>query len=257
MLASVYARAPHRRSVALLLFAAVLALESTHSGYQTCSSATCFPTAHNVADPTLDVYLLSTASCSVDGVPAEEGLENGTSVRSGSTTNISHGGRSSVVGQYCMFRGCSGPNCVTYEPENRNVSTISRKQYAPGGGLPTSIPLRNENTPPYLQIIDSDNAMTNGPVIWGADAQGTYTYKTNVITTATRCNITPTTHPEQSRSVNVMACKPEWFWDPNNSMYVRGPLENVKLNVPLGMEDVLEEALAAANSMTELGAMSR
>jgi hypothetical protein len=129
-----YARIPHRRFVTLLLLTAVLALESTHSGYQTCSSATCFPTAHNVADPTLDVALMSSAPCSFHGEAATESLESGTSLRAGPSTDIWHGASSSVVGQYCIFRDCSGPNCVVYEPENRVITSIGLKEVRPGGG---------------------------------------------------------------------------------------------------------------------------
>ncbi len=237
-------------SLALLGVIGILAMQSRHSGYQSCGA--CSPTTHNIADPTLEPYLMAASPCTDEqNNQIDAGLiESGTpSVRAGKN-NIVHGGRASVVGQYCQFRGCSGPNCVAWAPQNRNVQTIGLRQVAPSGTA-TNFPLKNLPEGTLLQIIDSDSGMTNGPQQWSALADGAYSYMTNVLTTLTWCEILPTTHPFITHDVNVMACKPAWLMSDGD--HLRGPLTNVTLNVPSSMNDAFAAAEAAATSMTSLG----
>jgi hypothetical protein len=234
--------------IVLMLVSLVVALQTRHSGYQSCGAG-CVPTTHNIAPPTRIEYLMSSDPCFVDGMSDDEDLTDpeNTSVRAGQD-NIWQGGYASVVGQYCVFRGCSGPNCVTNPPTNRNVMTIGLRQVSPTGSS-TFFGLGNLNTPPYLQIIDSNSGQTNGPKVWDATMEGLYTYKTNVTTQATQCNIQPTLHPDVIDTVNVMACRPDWQTGapPLDNVYVHPPISpTVTLNVPLRMDPARAAASNAA-----------
>jgi hypothetical protein len=220
----------------------VYGLSTSHLGYQSCTPATCQDQAFNIADPTLDVMLLSVQPCKFSGTDTDEGLEDGANVRA-AQDNISHGARSSVVGQYCVPRGCASGSCINLTPQNRNLTNLNLRILPPGGGYVNFL-LKNLNTPPYLQLIDTDSGLTNGPRIWDANTEGEYVFNTNAVTTGTSCNIQPTTHPITAKSVNVMVCQPSWLY--HEGTFYRGPLENVKLNVPLGMDEALIPAGNAA-----------
>lgn len=236
------------RGVCVALGLGAMLLGPAHSRPVECQTGSCVNEAVNVAPPTLDLHLLATTSCSADGLPENSTLVEYTSVRSGSSTNISQGGRTSVEGQYCNVKGWSGPNCVTFFTVNRNISVLNLREVAPNL---SEVYFNLSNNPPFKQLLDSSiPGTTNGPRIWAADSEGTYAYKWWVTTTTTNCNIQPANHPEQTRQVNVWTCKPEWYMF--QGVNLRAPLTNITLDVPIGFEDALDPAQDAASSMGPL-----
>jgi hypothetical protein len=99
----------------------------------------------------------------------------------------------------------------------------------------------------YKQSIDSRVPdSTNGPFSRTPLIEGLWTYRYYVSSTATTCNIQPTTHPEQTRKMNVMSCKPEWYVEQGRNYHA--PSGTVTINLAEGLDDLLGPAKAAASS---------
>jgi hypothetical protein len=138
---------------------------------------------------------------------------------------------------------------VTFGTYDRNISFVTLRYEPPSPYFPTNYLLTNQGAggTVYRQTIDTSIAgSTNGPVIRTANVEGSYGFKFWVVTTSTQCNIQPTTHPEQARRVNVMACKPEWWLEGGKN--VHPPSGDITINIPAGFEDLVGPAKAAAAS---------
>ncbi len=94
--------------------------------------------------------------------------------------------------------------------------------------------------PSNKQSLDTTIAnSTNGPIMRYPDVPGKWTYRYWVLTTATACNIQPTTFPEQTIPINVESCKPEWWIDHGQNAHPPQGTGDITIVLPSDMGDII------------------
>lgn len=198
--------------------------------------------------PVLEPLLNHTATCRVDGHVTDTSVTDGAFVRRSDVNTLNQGARASLTGQ-CRVRGCSGPNCVTFFTQDRNIGWVPLSYYDPNGTPPAANFMLTFTPPAAKQSIDSSiPGTTNGPVGRCVDTEGTWRFRFWVISTATSCNIQPTTHPKTELEVNTMTCRPEWWVDPIDVVNHHPPDGPITISVPLGYEQALIPLQAATQA---------
>lgn len=224
-----------------------------------CQFGGCVNTASGVTNPpALEPIIATSETCKADGLIVSSTLGDGAWMRSGKSVNV--GASASTTGQCNKFGWNPYPsNCASFGTELRNIQHIFIYEVLPSGAQNPSWPylhLTNQadGGSVYLQSIDSRvTGSTNGPFPFLLSAEGAHDFRHYVLTTPTVCSIQPTTHQETHRQVNVISCKPEWWYQqdaqgnfiPGSPNY-QPPPGPITINIPPGFEDAEAAVRAAA-----------
>ena len=171
----------HSPSGRLFLVGALVCVAVTgqgESGPLQCSAQTCTNQATDVTGPTLLPLLNHLGVCTLDNQPATAFLSDGAWVKTTMSSLLAQGGQSSLTGQ-CATRGCSGPTCVTFFTNPRNIANIWLSYYDPNGNPPAAnFPLTFSGSPASRQNIDSRIAgTTKGPMGRNVPTEGLWRFR--------------------------------------------------------------------------------
>ncbi len=259
-------KSPHWSGTMVAAFLSMGGLALSFSRPVHCQFGGCVNSPSDVTNPpSLNPLLTTPESCTVDGLTSDNVLTNGAWIRVGK--EVRSGASASTTGQ-CNLRGWNPypTNCQSYGTELRKIQYVVIYEVNPNGTHSPSWPyyqLTNQagGVTVYLQSIDSSVAgSTNGPFPFLLSVEGAHDFRHRVVTTATACNITPTTtHPETHRQVNLLTCQPAWFfqqdqygeWIPGGYNY-HAPSGEITINVPPGFGDALDAVQAAAEAYETL-----
>jgi hypothetical protein len=229
------------RHVAGALLAAILissAVSRPGEARRMRQCGVCGNLIQNVTGPTVTPLLDYTGVCTLDGAPTLGRLSDDSWVQMSTSNTLAQGAQAVLTGR-CLQRGCSGTNCVTFTDLPRNINVVPLSYYDPNmNPPPTNYLLAFKAGVTSRQSIDStDSVTTSGPIGRKPNIEGLWTYRFWAVSTATACSIQPTVHPEETLTINVDVCKPEWYVDGGVNIHP-GP-GAITIAVPSDMGDIL------------------